>query len=252
MQINSIRFAIAAAALATLQACGGGGGGGSKSSPPAANSSPEGSWSGTAASRGNTLDVVMVVLENGQYYGVYAQGGSAYGLLEGTGATSGANFSSSNGRDFPFGDTTFAPFSLSATFTPKQSISGTAQYSSFASTFSVNYDIGYDTPASLNAVAGSYSGSVGSLAGTSTVNLTIDTSGALTGTTSTGCQVSGTLAPRNSTTAVFNLTVHYDLATCGTGITVTGIAGKSGAQGLVFAATLADRSDAFYGLATKL
>jgi hypothetical protein len=141
---------------------------------------------------------------------------------------------------------------LTSTFTPKQSISGTAQYSSFASTFNVNYDIGYDTPASLSAIAGTYSGSAGSLAGTSTVNLTIDSSGALVGTTSTGCQVSGTLVPRNSTAAVFNLTVHYDFATCGTGMTVLGIAGQSGSQRLVFAATLADRSDAFFGLATKL
>ena len=250
MQLKSIRFAVAAAVLATLQACGGGGGG-SESSALVADSSPEGAWGGTALSNGETLDIVLVVLENGQYYGVYAQGGAAYGLLEGTGTGSRTSFSSSNGRDFGFGELDFSPFSLMATFTPKLSISGSANYSDFTSTFSANYDSTYETAASLSAIAGSYSGSAGSLEGNSTFNLTIDSSGALAGTTSTGCQVSGTLSPRNSTTAVFNLTVTYNSATCDTGVTVKGIAGRSGPEGLIFAATLPDRSDAFYAVASR-
>ena len=59
-------------------------------------------------------------------------------------------------------------------------------------------------------------------------------------------------ATSNGTTATFNLTVSYDQATCGTAITVSGIAGQSGTNGIVFAATRADRSNAFFGVATKL
>jgi len=241
-------LAIATLALTLLQACGGGGGGGSGSSAAGA----EGAWEGTASSNGTALDLSLVVLSNGHYYGVYSQDGAAYGLLEGNGSASGSTFTSSNGRDFPFGSGAYVPFTLSAGFTPKTSINGTAQYSGFAATFTATYDAGYEVPASLTAVAGVYSGSAGSLLGVSDVGITINSSGAITATDTSGCQLSGTLTPRNGTTATFNLTVRYDQATCGTDITVSGIAGQSGTNGIVFAATRADRSNAFFGVATKL
>ena len=242
-------LATAALTLTLLQACGGGG---SDSGSGSSAAGAEGAWEGTASSNGTSLDLSLVVLSNGHYYGVYSQGGAAYGLLEGNGSASGSTFTSSNGRDFPFGNGAYVPFTLSAGFTPKATISGTSQYSGFAATFTAAYDAGYEVPASLAAVAGSYSGSAGTLLGVSDVSITVSTSGAITATDTSGCQVSGTLTPRNSTTATFNLTVSYDQATCGTAITVSGIAGQSGTNGLVFAATRADRSNAFFGVATKL
>ena len=73
MKPFSIRASVAAVALALLQACGGGGGG-SKSDTESGStaSSPEGTWSGTAVSRGSNYDVTLVVLEDGHYCGVYA------------------------------------------------------------------------------------------------------------------------------------------------------------------------------------
>lgn len=252
MKPFSIRASVAAVALALLQACGGGGGGSKSDTDNGSTaSSPEGTWSGTAVSRGSNYDVTLVVLEDGHYYGVYASGGVAQGLLEGDGSTSSSTFSSSNGRDFPFGNQEYAPFTLSANFTTKQSISGSAQYSGFNATFNGSYDASYDTPASLTDIAGTYSGSAGSLEGASDVVLSIMASGSFTGITSTGCRVSGSLSPRSGGKAVFNLAVTYDSATCGTGITVRGVAGKSGSRGLVFAATNSDRSDALYGFVTQ-
>jgi hypothetical protein len=241
----------AAFTLALLQACGGGGGGGSDSGSGAATASAEGLWEGIASSRGNALDISLVVLENGRYYGVYSQNGDAYGLLEGNGSVAGGTFSSSNGRDYPFGDLVYTPFTLTAALTPKVSIGGTAQYSSFQATFNATYDTSYDTAVNLASLAGTYTGSAGTLQGVEDVTLVVASSGSFIGTSSTGCVLSGTMVPRSAGKAVLDLTVTFDAATCGESLTVTGIAGQSETNGLVFAATLADRSDAFYGVAFK-
>jgi hypothetical protein len=81
----------------------------------------------------------------------------------------------------------------------------------------------------------------------------VASSGNFTGSTSTGCNVSGSFVPRTAAKLVLNLTVNFDAATCGgSAFTVRGAAGYTVANGLVFAGTRADRSDAFFGVATKL
>jgi hypothetical protein len=238
---------LALVALSLLSACGGGGGGGD--SPAAATA--EGLWSGSGTSNGTSFDVGLVILDDGTFYAVYSVGGSAVGLLQGVGATSGDAFGSASGRDFPFGGGTYTPFTLQSRFATRTSISGTAQGAGFNATFNAVYDASYDAPVNLADVAGAYSGSAGTLSGASGVSLVVAVDGSFSGISAEGCRVNGRFAPRAADKAVLNMSLTFDAPTCGTGASVTGVAGRSGSRGLTFAATLPDRSDAFYGLVTK-
>lgn len=247
---------VSAAALATLALLAGcGGGGGDAGSSGAATASPQGIWTGRATVSGSTLDVTLVVLDDGTYYGLYGTGGTSNGLIQGSGTVAADKFTSSNGRDYAFGAGTAAGFALSATFAAKNSINGTATYPapvSASAAYALTYDATYDTAASLATLAGSYTGSLGSLDGVGAVTLTIASTGAYTATTALGCKVSGSLTPRG-TTSLFNMSIVLDAATCGGAVNTNGIAGLTGTTGksLAFAAVLADRSDAVFGVASK-
>jgi hypothetical protein len=104
----------------------------------------------------------------------------------------------------------------------------------------------------LSAVAGTYSGSFGTLAGVDTGTMQILASGAVNATTRLGCKLSGSISPRGST-SVLNLSLTFDQATCGTNQTLSGIAGLTGSTGkqLTFGLVLPDRSDAALGVMSK-
>jgi hypothetical protein len=246
---------VSAAALATLALLAGCGGGGDAGSSGAAQSSPQGIWTGRATVSGSALDVTLVVLDDGTFYGLYGTGDTSSGLIQGSGTVAADKFTSSNGRDYAFGAGSAAGFSLSAAFVAKSSINGTATYPApvnASAAYALNYDATYDTATSLANLAGSYTGTLGSLDGVSAVTLTIASTGAYTATTALGCKVSGSLTPRG-TTSLFNMSIVLDAATCGGAVNTNGIAGLTGTTGksLAFAAVLADRSDAVFGVASK-
>lgn len=238
-----------------VQACGGGGDDPAEPpAPPPVTATPEGLWTGTATSAGGSTDVLLVVLGDGSYWAVYSQADAALGILQGTGTVDGTAFASADGRDYAFGLGVASGFSLASTFTPKTRIAGTTTYAPPAAgtvSFTVSYDNSYETPVTLAALAGTYTGMIGSLDGVGEVQLTVADTGGFTGVTNLGCRVSGNFTARGS--AIVNMTASLDAATCGTAFTFNGVAGLGGAEGrtLILAAVTPDRSAAVYGAATR-
>lgn len=211
-------------AATALTACGGGGGDSSASTGPTA----EGVYGGTlTGSTSNAFN--LLVLENGEFWAMYGTNTSntlyVRGFVQGSGTSSNGVFSSTNAKDFGF--TPALAGTVNATYnatTP--SISGTVASSQGSVGFSGGTIAGslytYNTPASLSTISGSWS--LTSLTGEG-ISLSVATNGAFTATSSGGCSMSGTVAPRASGKNVFNLSLTFGAAPCAlSGQTASGIA----------------------------
>ena len=228
-----------------VAACGGGGGGGGddfESEPTAAR----GFYVGTT-NTGRAVEAV--VLSNGTYWAIYstvANDNVVAGVLQGRGSTSGTSFTSSNGRDFNLEGLEILPFSLDATFAEMASLSGTADYTGPTGnvTFSAVYDDSFELTPSLATVATSYSGTAASSAGAESATFTITSGGAISGSGSSGCTFSGTVAPRTDGN-VYDITVKFNGGPCVNGTeTIKGIAVYDATAEVLTAAALnGDRDD---------
>lgn len=204
-------FALPPLLLVGLSGCGGGGGG---SSAPVAPSVVQGVYQGTT-SNGKTEDAI--VLEDGTFWSMYGvPSGNALavqGIATGSSTASNGAFTISF-KDFYAPGTSPISGSGSGTYTGSTLIgslteSGQTTTFNFAVPVSTTYD--YNTPAVISAITGSWSGSL--LDGeTGTVN--IQTSGTLTGTSSLGCSVTGTVTPRPSGKNVFNISLTFGASPC--------------------------------------
>lgn len=212
---------LVAATLVT--ACGGGDDDNSPTPapPPApAVTSAEGFWTGKSAAG---YDVALVVLENGDTWGYFADSGVLYGALQGKTTSSGGTMTGS-GREFNFSDATVYPGSYSGTYTAKTKIDVRL---SDGSLFTGTYSDYYDQPASLAALAGTYQGmGVSTGAPVQSIPVTISTSGAISAPPSLGCGISGSAVPRASGKNVFDLRITFSGTSCalGNGATVSGVA----------------------------
>jgi hypothetical protein len=219
-----------------LVGCGGGGGGGEP--PPAAQRfAAEGFWGGRL---NNGLDLAGVVLENGQYWFVYASQGVIYGFLQGTATASNGNFSSTDGLEFDFVNGRLTAFNVSGSYRERVSLQGTATPATGGSPsiFALTYDASYDTPATAAAVSGRWRGWADS---TATYTIDVAANGAFTGTTSAGCTFGGSIVPRPSGKAVYDLVATFNGGACTLGTqTVRGVAvvQGSGASQVFIAAAL--------------
>lgn len=235
------------AVLVGIASCGGGGGDNSSSPPPVQTTTAEGVWSGPA-STGN--DVSLVVLENGETWGVYSNGGVIVGALYGATTSSGTTLSGT-GRDFNIPARTVTPGTYSGTVASKNTITVNT---SLGSVFNGVYGTAYDTAASLASVAGSFSGSaVTAATGPSTANIGISSPGVVS-MTDGGCTAAGTAEPRPTGKNVFDVTVTFTGATCalGNGTVTTGVGyyDVANRQLLVMALNSA-KTDGFIYLASK-
>jgi hypothetical protein len=232
-----------------LSACGGGG---SSTPPPAPaqTSGAEGFWSGTTSSG---FSILGAVLENGEYWFMYFDGGVLYGFVQGTGSWNNGNFTSTNGLDFDFGGAV-TPVAVSASYRERVSLQGVAtpQTGGAPVTFTAAYDAAYETPATPAAVTGVWRGRLES---GETYSIDVGASGAFTGAGSSGCTFSGSIAPRPSGKAVYNVSVTFNGGVCLLGTqTVTGIAavaGSGSAQALYAAALNGTRSAGFALISTR-
>ncbi len=236
-----------------LSACGGGSGSTPAPPPPpppAQTSSAEGFWSGTTSSG---FSILGAVLENGEYWVMYYANGVLYGVVQGTGTSSNGNFTSTNGLDFSLGGTV-TPVAVSGSYRERASLQGvvTPQAGGSPVTFTAAYDAAYEIPATLAAVAGVWRGR---LANGETYSINVGASGAFTGAGSSGCTFSGSIAPRPSGKAVWNVSVTFNGGVCLLGTqTITGIAvvaGSGAAQVLYAAALNATRSAGFVLISTR-
>ncbi|RZI82159.1 MAG: hypothetical protein EOP38_16905 [Rubrivivax sp.] len=227
-----------AVALTTcaLVACGGGGGGGGESSGPGI---AEGSWIGT--SEGD--DVSVVVLDDGQVWGLVADGPYAYALFNApSSSTSGDQFKLNNPRFYEFGAGSPVSGSIGATVT-QTTMNGKAVANGQTSTFNLTREAGYNQAVTTAALAGTWTGSVGSLDGVDSITATVSANGTFTAFVGS-CTIQGSLVPRGSV-AVYTLVAQYQQSSgCPVNYQLKGIAVPGGSNRLLLGAILPDRSDA--------
>lgn len=236
--MNTNKLAAAGIMFSSLLAgCGGGasGGGASASAVPAPvapaapviTASAEGVYEGTIS---NGRSHTTLVLENDQYVTLYGNtisgGGLAVsGFIQGTGKSNNGSFSSTDLKDF-FADGTSIGGTLSASYVPKSSLSGSVTEGTSSVTFTATSPLKnslytYDVAANLADVTGVWS--LVDLQGTPVI-LNIAASGAFAGSSS-GCSFAGDLKPRTSGKNVFDVTLTFGPSPCRlAGQAATGIA----------------------------
>lgn len=179
---------------------------------------PEGIWLGasTAGTNVTGASVMTIVLETGQYYNLYTSAGAFLALVEGVMSVTNNQFTDTAAvaieNPYQVGAST-----VSGTFTPNVSMTGTAG----SLGFNGNYDSVYTSPLAVSDVSGSW---VDAQSGGQST-LTVNTDGSFTGTNST-CALSGSLTPRSTGKHLLDGTVllqNTGASTCvfGSGVTLT-------------------------------
>lgn len=191
----------------------------------------QGMYSGRLTGNSNLFN--SLVLENGQYWGFYASGGSGavvpVSFVQGNGTSSGGAFSAPDAKDF--GPAPAATTPVSANYSPLASLGGSITVTSsappytttaipFTSTVFAEANYRYNQPAKLAEVAGTHR--MGGTLGTYTMQIAAD--GSFSGSVA-GCNYSGKLTPRASGKNVFDASWAFGSAcTVMPGQTATGVA----------------------------
>lgn len=236
----------AVVAAVALSGCGGG-----DDSSPASIGKAEGAYRGNT-SGGQQFETI--ILDDDRFYSLYGTiSGEMFfvaGLAQGNGTSDNGQFTSSNIRDF--GVSPPQSGTLSATYVPATSISGTVTAAGSAATLTFagsaipSTEFDYSTPADLSLITGAWS--LRNLDG-STTTLDIASSGAMTGASS-GCAFNGTISPRASGKNVFDISLTFGAAPCAqpgqvaTGIGLTFLVNGGPIRELVLAGTNSARSSA--------
>ena len=219
------------ALLACVALAGCGGGSDSPAPAPApvvVGPTAEGVYSGTITGAKNS-GFQLLVLENGDFWGLYgntvSNKFSISGLIQGSGTSNNGVFTSSNLKDF--GVSPSVAGALNATYdATAKTIKGTgiagAANTSFNGGPAANSLYNYTIAASLTNIAGTWL--LTSLSG-ATVNINIAATGTFSAVDNNGCQFSGTIAPRASGKNVFDTATTFGPAPCRLpGQTASGIA----------------------------
>ena len=231
-RLKYLQHAVAmSACAATLVACGGGGGGGEAPAPAPAPAPVDpsvamrGFWSGTVApAPDGTTRASAVIMPSGVAWVVYESSTATTAVsrvaLTGTAVNTTDATVSGNGSYFRLSDGVKNTVAVTGTASTAGTLKGTSTVTgNAASTFDWTAVSGFTTAAQQADVAASWRGTVG--AGAVQVTWTISGTGAVTGTSTTGCAYTGTVTP-NAGIAVYNVTVAEDCA--GTVKNMSGIA----------------------------
>jgi hypothetical protein len=232
-------------------ACGGGYGDRDFSSlPQPTATSAYGRWTGLTPT---DRTVVGLVLDDGSYWLFYTAKGNPTvlaGLIQGTGTSHSGSFGSSNTRDFNLEGTSIRPGTMHGSYVPNKSFHGTiAYFNGDTENFTSTYDADSESATNITLVAGTYSGL---RTDNHTVTVTVDSTGTLSGHSSDGCTVAGTLSPRGKGN-VFHTSVTFGGGACPQGTeTVTGMALCDTATNRLYSAALnRARTHSFIFLGTK-
>ena len=207
-----------------LSACGGGGG--SDASSSATPTDAEGVYGGTITG-GTSPEFQLLVLPDGQYWSMYGRtvGNQFFvsGFVQGTGKSSNGTFTSTNVKDF--GIFPAVSGSINATYNAvAKTISGTTTSATGSAAFIGGPISGslynYKTAANLSSISGAWNG--GNVGG-ETVAMNVSATGALTATTSGGCNATGTVTPRNDGRNVFTVALLQGNGCALQGQTIRGI-----------------------------
>jgi len=233
---------------ALLAACGGGG-----DSAPVTRSAAEGLW----WPAGITGNAVVVVLEDGETWGLYINTAQASieTTFHGQSSASGGLVSGA-GREFGFvAPRTIKPAGYSGTVKAQNRLALTFSSSSLLPAATYAYNAAYQGRASLSALAGTYMGPGVSAAATEqTLTVTAWPTGAITVPATQGCSAAGSATPRRSGQNVFDVALTFTGTTCplGNGAYVSGIGYYDlfSRQFAIMALT-PDQSDGFFYLGKK-
>lgn len=215
MGVNKFIAGSVLGCVALLAGCGGGGGG---STSTTTMGTAEGVYSGTSTG-GTSSAFTLLILENGDYWNLYGtRTGSVLsvaGIVQGTGTSNNAAFTSSNAKDF--GSIPAVSATVSATYnTTAQTITGTLSATGGVISFTGGPATGslynYSTPATLSSLSGAWT--VTSTSGES-IAINVAPAGTFTAVGISGCSFSGTATPRPSGKNVFNTTMTFGPAPCG-------------------------------------
>ena len=232
-----IRFLVGLFAVAflagSLSACGGGGGGGGGDS--GGNDALHGPFTGTAEGfyvgglvDGTNREAEIVVLENDEFWAFYGRGRTGPLVVEGFFQGSGnsdhrSNFTAADVRDF--GTVPPKPGSFAAGYTGTAFVGGFDPGGTPTFLTGVNGttepEFPYNTPAVLADITGAWS--LTGRDGTASL-VTIAATGAIQASGS-GCNLTGTIAPRASGKNVFDVSLTLGGAPCSSpGTTLRGVA----------------------------
>lgn len=214
----SLRVLFCAVLAAAAAGCGGGGGGGDVPAPPpaptpvppppppppgpppapapGAAASAQGFWSGQANAQ---TFVSSVILAEGPVMQVSQTAGLTT-LVIGTVNSQDASFSIT-GRSYNLNTGVQSGYAASGTVVPKATLAFAP--AGGAAGYTLAYSSAYETPANLADVTGRWRTSFAG--GTLVLTLDVASSGAITGSNTSGCNYSGSLAPHAGGVAVYDL-----------------------------------------------
>lgn len=220
-----------------------GAGPGGANTPPITTTPPsgsEGSWQGTLNNTdGSTRATEAVILDDGTFWMAYADGAgeilNAAGLIQGKGTTgSDGSFDFSNGTLISIEDANArSRVTLDGTYTTGSKFDGSLTQAMSTGPISLQspvnfttlYQLAYNNNLTLAHLQGDYAGSLTTNIGKLGANMKIAESGDITGSTNSGCTMTGT-ATQRARSNVFTLAVTFGSeAACGTiaGISVAGV-----------------------------
>ena len=234
-----------------LSACGSGGDTPPPSPTPA--TSAEGLWNGTTDTGRSSAGRVLGDGTSWVLYSLVGNPNVIAGLVQGTGSSQTGSFTSSNTRDFSLEGRGVLDATLVGSYVMKQSLSGTVTYVlGGQTTFNSTYNADYDLIPDINLVVGTYTGSTATTSGTEIVTVTLSSPSSITGSSASGCNFTGSFAPRSSGN-VYDVSVTFAGGVCSNGTsTVTGVAFFDAATKRLYSAALNNtRTNGFIYLGTK-
>lgn len=196
--------AAAATMALALAGCGGGGGGGPNEPSPDVT----GFWKGTL---NNGRIINTLTLSDGQVWGFYFEIGSTTtlgGLIHAKADVNGSTLTSNDMRDCQAARCEIVAGLFSAQVVTRQSISGTIGQGTAGVTFTGTYDSEFGKAPAVAHLVGAYTGKSTVTGGTEDLTLNLSATGAISGTSASGCSVSGTVTPRTDGNA-YNLKLTY-------------------------------------------
>lgn len=196
-----------AIAVITLSACGGGG----DNAPTVPSTTDlQGIWQSASGAATSTS---AIVLPNGTVWAVLSNG--AVTRLIKASLTAKATGFEGSGKSFTLGTSTVTNLNASATLVAKSSGTFTITDTSTGQSepYALSYQTRYDTPAVLADHAGNWQATLGP----GVISWSINASGALSGTRTTGCTYSGQVSLRQEQKAVVDVLVNE---TCSGALTV--------------------------------
>lgn len=218
-------------------------------SQPTATSA-KGRWMGATAT-GRT--VAGLVLDDGSYWLFYTakdQPNILAGLIQGTGTSHSGSFGSSNTRDFNLEGAGIRAATMNGSYVPNKNFHATISYvTGDTERFTSSYDADAESAPNLTLVTGTYAG-LG--ANDYTITMTVESAGTLSGHSTDGCTVEGTLSPRGKGN-VFRTSMTFGGGACCQGTeTVSGVAlYEAATQRLYIAALNNARTTSYLFLGTK-